>query len=312
MSWDILNATKKLFTDTNTSWDKFKNGETNQINQQIANQNLDYQRQNLQYQKELQNKIFEREDNSYQRTVADMRAAGLSPLTMSGTDGAGEVINTEPLHNDYQHQDKGDMEVVSGILNTLFGSLNAKQDYDIGKEVQRSASAKATQDEVDAQYSKLSLANRLANLDYDTRRNFYKLADDASVYDYNNTFGFNSAMSSNEKAIYSVGKALNLFKDDEAHGGKTGTVTDPKLGFKSTNYRSFKSPMQILDNISDFAQSLINEKNGNGKKDGKAFNNALKNAQSFNPFSFMDSLDSLPPATRKYMEQKAKEYMKYR
>lgn len=97
-------------------WDRFKNGRTNEVNQQIAEENLEFQRQNFEYQKALQQQIFDREDTAYQRTVADMRAAGLSPLSMQSTNGAGEAIATSPMHNDYQHQDEGNLAALQGIF----------------------------------------------------------------------------------------------------------------------------------------------------------------------------------------------------
>ena len=63
-------------------------------NGNIARDNLQFQRENLEYQKTLQQQLFEREDTAYQRTVNDMRSAGLSPLSMSGTNGAGSVVST--------------------------------------------------------------------------------------------------------------------------------------------------------------------------------------------------------------------------
>ena len=52
---------------------------TNQFNERIANQNLAYQKENLEYQKDLQKQIFEREDTAYQRKVNDLIAAGINP-----------------------------------------------------------------------------------------------------------------------------------------------------------------------------------------------------------------------------------------
>ncbi len=77
---------------------------TNQTNKEIADQNLAFQKQKYNYEQQLQERLFGREDTSYQRTVSDMKAAGLSPLMMSGLNQAGSnVLNTTP-HNDYQAQ----------------------------------------------------------------------------------------------------------------------------------------------------------------------------------------------------------------
>lgn len=78
--------------------------QTNATNRAIADQNLGFQRELQEYNKALQERIFEREDTSYQRTAQDMLAAGLNPLDMQGTNGAGEIISQTPLNNDYQAQ----------------------------------------------------------------------------------------------------------------------------------------------------------------------------------------------------------------
>lgn len=57
--------------------------------------NYELQKANLEYQKDLQNQIFAREDNATQRRVQDLIAAGLSPTLAAGSAaGAGSVIST--------------------------------------------------------------------------------------------------------------------------------------------------------------------------------------------------------------------------
>lgn len=61
----------------------------------IANQNLQFQQQNLDYQKALQERIFRREDNAVQRRAEDLEAAGLSKTLAAGSAAnAGTPIQT--------------------------------------------------------------------------------------------------------------------------------------------------------------------------------------------------------------------------
>jgi len=64
--------------------------------QRQADQNLAFQREKLQYDKELQQQIFAREDTAVQRRAADLEAAGLSKTLAAGSGaGAGAVVHTE-------------------------------------------------------------------------------------------------------------------------------------------------------------------------------------------------------------------------
>lgn len=79
--------------------------ETNAINKSIADANLDNQREQQQYERDLQQQMFAREDNAIQRQVADSRAAGVSPLAnLSGAQSSGVVANTTVPQSGYQAQ----------------------------------------------------------------------------------------------------------------------------------------------------------------------------------------------------------------
>lgn len=66
---------------------------------------FEHQLEAYEYQKGLQEKIFQREDNSIQRRVADLRAAGLSGVLAAGQGArAGAVSPIRPAQNAPQKQ----------------------------------------------------------------------------------------------------------------------------------------------------------------------------------------------------------------
>lgn len=99
----------------------------------IANQNFELQKQNLEYQKDLQQQIFEREDNAVQRRAADLEAAGLSKTLAAGSAaGAGQAISTSaPQMSESQAKAlqnfKTDLNVASEVMGLITQSAEMKQ-----------------------------------------------------------------------------------------------------------------------------------------------------------------------------------------
>lgn len=197
--------------------------ETNKTNAAIALLNLQSQRENLDYQKALQQQIFQREDSSYQRTVNDMRQAGISPLAMNGTNAAGEAIPTTALNNDYKDSSymKQFPNHVESALNTYSQLVALKQNQAVVDAQIRKLNAEAESQETDARFQKLDFANRLAKsimekdryaADYvgKIRSNEFArlqnlmqgyLNSDAKIQsDYNKYFNLNSQMTPYERA----------------------------------------------------------------------------------------------------------------
>lgn len=82
--------------------------------------NYNSQLANLDYQKELQQKIFQREDTALQRRMSDAKSAGLNPYSVinSGGAGAGSVVSTKAPQANMN---------LNGVIDTINSILDIKQ-----------------------------------------------------------------------------------------------------------------------------------------------------------------------------------------
>ena len=143
-------------------------------------------REQQQYDRGLQDTVFQREDTSYQRGTADMHAAGLSPVMAAGGGGAdsGAVVKSEVAKNnseafmntmstlkamnvadkqmglmEEQRRDLSEMKPYkkenllsqSNMMNSRAGTFSAQADYYRGQNVREQAMLTFRQDLMSAQ-----------------------------------------------------------------------------------------------------------------------------------------------------------------
>ncbi|GMO29615.1 MAG: hypothetical protein Ta2B_10600 [Termitinemataceae bacterium] len=100
---DTNETNARSVADTNAANERMAQ-EQNAANERIAQENLKYQREVQDYNKWAQQETWNREDNSIQRRVADMKSAGLSPVLAAGNGAAtSQPIKLESQNNQMQY-----------------------------------------------------------------------------------------------------------------------------------------------------------------------------------------------------------------
>ena len=283
-------ANKQMVEDTNQANLEAVNA-TNATNKAIADQNLGFQQQSLDYQKALNQQIMEREDTAYQRTVEDMRAAGLSPLSMQNTNGSGGVVSApEAMHNDFQAQTP---QFQAGHVDSNAANINAAaqlmsqavSDY-FQTDLLR-AQAKKTSAEADAQVIQNRYADALAaaQLGEVNLRNWHGREDffeKVRSNDYKRGLGFVDGMSDDERRALILLRSLGVDLSDnvgrgfsEHNGAYTETGKSSFTPNKLTTLSNAVNGMAVASGLKDlvgdlggnFISGMFSRKSGKGKRD---------------------------------------------
>lgn len=96
--------------------------ENTRAQREINEKNLAFQREVQDYQKGVQKTTWQREDDAIGRRVADLRAAGLSPVLAAGAAAQTSApIQLQPMRSEFVPKD------LSGIQHAMSGIMAASQ-----------------------------------------------------------------------------------------------------------------------------------------------------------------------------------------
>lgn len=220
------------------------------------NADRNYQNQlNMQrYNEALQQQIFAREDTAYQRTAKDMRAAGLSPLTMNGTNSAGEAIAM-----DAPQRENPDF---STTINSLFSianmmnELKSRQLQNQNMELQNRYLADSMESRLN-QSSYSAESTRLSNI-----MSEYLNADKKRQEQFNSFFNINDGMSEMERAASFALKALGKgYKDVDSFGDHLKPILDKSIntvnGFLDTLNGFSDKIGEFFDKLNGFSDGFF-------------------------------------------------------
>lgn len=173
----------------------------NKTNKEIADQNLDFEREKFDYDKALQEKIFEREDTNYQRTANDMRLAGMNPLSMQSTNGAGQAIATTAPHNDYQMQSTQGLNLLNMLFNASLQAKNTASNNSLNQAQANLLNEQANNQAIKNAYEADTLSNVLTGIKldnvskkYKNHSDYFDTQDKFRNYQFNSLMGWTSDM----------------------------------------------------------------------------------------------------------------------
>lgn len=211
--------------------------------------NYNQQSKQFEYQKELNKLQMQREDTQYQRTVNDMRQAGLSPLAMQGLNSSSPL--TSAVAPQFDPQSLPDILGMAGQVSQI-----------------RNANKLAEQDI----YSK-KLDNLFKSMDMQNQFDMSKARVISMLYDnmdkrakavYNARYGLNSGMSSSERYMQIL--AHEVFSKYKEGSGKEFRELEKNPDLFS-DFEHYGSPVS-LNAFQDFVKNMQSSPSSDKKSDG--------------------------------------------
>lgn len=201
------------------------------------------QQREFDYAKDIQNQIFEREDNAVQRRVADLEKAGLSKTLAAGSGaGAGSVVSTHLANvgNPTSHVGGQSVSFQTNFLDML------KSVEEIKGIKEQINVAKEQKNRIKAETDSINLENEIKAFDFGKIKNSYGLNKSHGKLD-----------------LYYL---LNNFLNDNVNGVTVGssssapTVQEIIGGVYGVNPKSSQNGSSVLQSIRDhFGKAYIKD-----------------------------------------------------
>ena len=217
---------------------------TNDLNYQLQKEQYDYQ-------KNLQQIMFGREDNAVQRRVADLKAAGLSPTLAAGSAASsGPVVSTQTPQKE---SDLSAYLTLANIGTMLANQQKAQTEADIARQ-------SLAQAKIQTQASALSkelLGNQVAMSNLDKK---YYLDRNTSPVEVGQDWQQRLV-----NLLYPKIEDWMFGNEDEKKKGWVSSVLENSYPIDSSGYRTFDKPIPRVklangDTLNDYEYDILKKK----------------------------------------------------
>lgn len=274
---NLFETIGQVFTDPSNVW-----GEVTGSNR--AKENLAFQKENLEYQKQLQQQIFQREDTAYQRSVDDMSKAGLNPLTMTGTNGAGQPIQTEAPQQDVQaFNNLNHIQNITDQFNNIVNGISERHEREATTQKAEAETnlinAQALSKDIENMFLKDSL-----QADYDYKRSqadrSKRVNDFQAKYGINDDSAFFRKYATEFQDMIDSKQLFNLSESLKSLGQQGKQVYSGLFG-NGDSIPFLPTPSDVSNNFKSYMDSITEEaeKKKQAKQDKKNLKKAEKSAQ---------------------------------
>lgn len=134
------------------------------LNKDVSEKNFDLQQEQFDYQKQLNDTVMQREDNAIQRQVADLKAAGLSPLMVSGGASATPLTSATAPQRDLSGINEATHNMMSAY-NDIFNRKMTRLQFGLNAAT-NIAELKTKLAESKLKQNQIKLQNDILGLDY--------------------------------------------------------------------------------------------------------------------------------------------------